>query len=59
LGKAIVFSCGVSLRLSRDDTSFPRREVVAEAGICVAGKVDIVLREVEDDIKAGRLRDMP
>jgi hypothetical protein len=23
------------------------------------GKVDDVLREVEDDIKAGRLRDMP
>ena len=23
------------------------------------GKLDIVLREVEDDIKAGRLRDMP
>jgi hypothetical protein len=24
-----------------------------------AGKFDTVLREVEDDIKAGRLRDMP
>jgi hypothetical protein len=24
-----------------------------------AGKLDPVLREVEDDIKAGRLRDMP
>ena len=24
-----------------------------------AGKLDNVLREVEDDIKAGRLRDMP
>jgi hypothetical protein len=24
-----------------------------------AGKLDTVLREVEDDIKAGRLRDMP
>jgi hypothetical protein len=23
------------------------------------GKLDLVLREVEDDIKAGRLRDMP